>query len=158
MDMAGFFALRCEMRSIVLRGVRRLREIESFRESEESMRLESIMADATVAPDGISPSPREIRLACEAIRARWSDDEHEFRMHRIPGDAVLKTFTTEEREARYLKMMREAQRRLRERKEAAGGSRRKYREENREKIKANHRAYSERRRAKRLMQLAAAGC
>ena len=79
------FSLRCELRSVVIRGVQRLREIEIAREISEFVLLESRMVVAAAHDDptaGTAPTPLEIRRACEAIRASWSDEDIENRLNR----------------------------------------------------------------------------
>lgn len=88
--MASMVALRAEMREIVLRGFQHFRAIEIANEVAESLLLEARMIAAAAFADyddKTAPSPLEIRLACEAIRASWSDEDHEKRLCRVPVGA-----------------------------------------------------------------------
>jgi hypothetical protein len=69
--MASSFALRNELRSIILRGVQRLRWIEIANEFADEQLLEARMVVAAsldeTFDDEWAPSPEEIRAACTAI-------------------------------------------------------------------------------------------
>lgn len=81
--MSSSFALRSELRSIILKGYQRLHDIEIVRNLSEFVLLEARMVvAATLEADDIdewAPSPEEIQAACNAISAAWSDEERDLR-------------------------------------------------------------------------------
>jgi hypothetical protein len=121
--MASLFALRNEMRSIVLRGVQRLRGIEIAYELAEELLLEARMVVAASLDeqfdDEWAPSAEEIRAACTAISAAWTDEERELRLRFGNDTSRLKRYVAdtvkEKRDLLPNPGSRERQRRFRER-------------------------------------------
>jgi hypothetical protein len=77
--MASVIALPNELRSIVLRGVQRLRWIEMASEAAEELLLDARMIVAASLHDSYdpewAPSPEEIAAARDEIYAGWSGEE-----------------------------------------------------------------------------------
>jgi hypothetical protein len=81
--MSSSLALRNELRSIILRGVQRLRGIEIARELAEELLLEARMIYAAAVNESDdsewAPEPEEIRAACAVIQSNWTEEEREQR-------------------------------------------------------------------------------
>jgi hypothetical protein len=81
--MASTYSLRAEMRAIILRGLKHLRNIEIAREVAESVMLNARMViTSALADDDVdewAPEPDEIEAACSVIQQSWDDIERERR-------------------------------------------------------------------------------
>jgi hypothetical protein len=81
--MASTLALRNEMVATIVRGFKILRGIEWANELAEEQLLEARMTYATALAatdlDEWAPSPEEIRAACDALYASWTEEEREQR-------------------------------------------------------------------------------
>lgn len=119
--MASVFALRNELRSIVLKGFQRLYDIEMLREVAEFALLEARMVVAATQDgtwgDSRAPSPEEIAAARDAINAAWDDEERE---RRRKGQKAQKLVIVDVRRVEQGRKYREANReKIKERKRAS---------------------------------------
>ena len=83
--MSSALSLRCDLVLSVVRGMHNFRRIELERQLAESLELEARMEAAAVSPDGKSPSPLDILLACQQIQAGWSDVDRDTRWFNTCG-------------------------------------------------------------------------
>lgn len=117
--MASSLALRCDLVLSIVRGMHNFRRIELANELAESLELEARMELASVSPDGKSPSPLDILLACQQIQANWSDVDRDTRWFNTCG-RVERWLTPEQSLERKRENNRVAVRRYLDRREAAG--------------------------------------